>query len=202
MKYLTKEELMDITDELLKNPTRETLKMLSYKYSEAKQDANAFMPSQNTANEVNTTTVSSAIPVEVNNNLVEQNQMESSVVMPVVGTQNVELAPGEQVNTLPPVFEVPKLETPTFVNQNSESINFNGNIFDTQVSNVGNLMQTTDNFNTMSNTMPTTEVPIAPAPFFSAPQELANNPIPVGGPVNNMTNPSPSMFGQFEQNYS
>ena len=32
MKYLSKEELEDITNELLENPTRETLKVLNNKY--------------------------------------------------------------------------------------------------------------------------------------------------------------------------
>lgn len=202
MKYLTKEELMDITNELLANPTRETLRMLSDKYSDGKQEENTFMPNLNEISEIKVETVTSPLPVEVNNNLIEQNQIESPVAMPSVDTQIIEIPQGEQTNTLPLSFEVPKLETPTFVNQNNESVNFNGNIFDTPTPNIGNLMQTTDNFNNMPNTMQTTEVPIAPAPFFSASQEPANNPIPVGGPVNNMVNQSPSMFGQFEQNYS
>ena len=33
MKYLSKEELEDITNELLENPTRETLKVLNNKYN-------------------------------------------------------------------------------------------------------------------------------------------------------------------------
>ena len=33
MKYFTKEELVDITKELLENPTRETLKNLNNKYN-------------------------------------------------------------------------------------------------------------------------------------------------------------------------
>lgn len=198
MKYLTKEELMDITNKLLENPTRETLKILSDKYN----NENKVIPNLNEVGEVKVETVTSPLPVEVNNNLVEQNQMESPVVMPSVDTQNVQVEQVAQQNTTIPSFEMPKLETPAFTNQNNESINFNGNIFDTPTPIVGNLMQTTDNFNSIPNTTPSTEVPIAPTPFFSAPQELANNPIPVGGPVNNMVNQSPSMFGQFEQNYS
>ena len=33
MKYLSKKELEDITNELLENPTRETLKVLNNKYN-------------------------------------------------------------------------------------------------------------------------------------------------------------------------
>lgn len=206
MKYLTKEELMDITNKLLENPTRETLKMLSDKYSNEIKEENTLMPNLNGVNEVKVEPIEVALSghttVEENNNLVEKNEIESPVVIPSIYTQKSELPPVEQTNTILPNFETPKLEAPTFVNHNNESINFNGNIFDTPSPEVSNLMQTTDNFNSVPNTMPSTEVSITPTPFFSAPQELANNPIPVGGPVNNMVNHGPSMFGQFEQNYS
>lgn len=202
MKYLTKEELMDITNELLENPTRETLKILSDKYNDELKEENTVIQNLNEVSEVNVEPIPSSLPVEENNNLLEKNEIESPVVTLPIDTQNTEIHQVEQLNTNLTNFELPKLETPTFINQNNESVNFNGNVFDTPVPNVGNLMQTTDNFNSIPNTMPTTEIPITPTPFFSAQQELANNPIPVGGPVNNMVNQSPSMFGQFEQNYS
>ena len=58
-------------------------------------------------------------------------------------------------------------------------------------------MQTTDNFSSIPNTMPSTEVPVTGAPFFGPIDEQVNNPIP----VTNMPSQGPSMFGQLEQNY-
>ena len=202
MKYLTKEELMDIANKLLENPTRETLKMLSNKYSNEIKEDNIVTPNVSEIGEVESIPVIQTPPaaVEENNNLIEK--IESPVVIPAVDMQNNTVSPIEEQPVAIPNFVMPELDVPTFVNQNNESVNFNGNIFDTPSPTVGNLMQTTDNFNSVPNTMPSTEVPLTPTPFFSAQQELVNNPIPVSVPVNNMVNQGPSMFGQFEQNYS
>ena len=100
-----------------------------------------------------------------------------------------------------PSFELPKLETPVVNNQNNEPISFSGNLFEMPSQPIPNLMQTTDNFNSVPNTMPTTEVPVSPVPFFGPHTDTTSNPIPVGGPVNTMPNIGPTMFGQLEQNY-
>ena len=96
-----------------------------------------------------------------------------------------------------PSFEMPRMENPTFNVQNNEPVNFSGNLWESPAPAVGNLMQTTDNFSAMPNIMSTTEVPVAPAPFFSPYQEQVNNPIP----INNAPMQGPSMFGQMQQNF-
>ena len=100
-----------------------------------------------------------------------------------------------------PSFELPKLETPVVNNQNNEPISFSGNLFEMPSQSVANLMQTTDNFNSVPNTMPTTEVPVSPVPFFGPHTDTTSNPIPVGGPTSTMPNIQPTMFGQLQQNY-
>ena len=198
MKYFTKEELEDITKELIENPTCETLKKLNEKYNENAQietlteeiqvelaptiDIKPIEVSIPTSNE----TVVNSIPnVNIPN-------MENSTT-----NNNMELAQTEM-----PSFELPKLDiyNDKSTIQNNNQINFTGNLFDTTPT-VANLMQTTDNFNSVPNTMPTTEVTVAGAPFFGPHIAGENNPIPVGGPVNNTPISQPSMFGQIEQNY-
>ena len=98
-------------------------------------------------------------------------------------------------------FELPKLDTPVVNNQNNEPISFSGNLFEAPSQSVANLMQTTDNFNSVPTPMPTTEVPVTPVPFFGPHTDTTSNPIPVGGPVNTMPNIEPTMFGQLQQNY-
>ena len=198
MKYLTKVELEDITKELIENPTREALKALNDKYNSEliEQSVPEVKTAQTTINEA----VVESKPIE---NILETPVMvpTPNITMPITEISNTEFT---NQNKIMPSFELPKLETPTINNQNNQPINFNGNIFDTPNTNVMNLMQTTDNFNSVPNimpkTMPNTEIPVGTAPFFSGNQEVVNNPIPVNGPVNNVPNQVPSMFGQFEKN--
>lgn len=222
MKYFTKEELEDITNKLIENPTRETLKSLNDTYncnsimeqelvgdnnlvvdsvpvveslsdvSISNEVVNAVLPSSN----LNAQVVSS---VPVTTEMSSVNNM-SNFDNPNVGILNIEnMANNNRMQV--PSFELPKLETPAFNNQNNEQINFNGNLFEQNVQNIGNLMQTTDNFNSIPNTIPNTEVSVAPAPFFGVSNEPINNPIPVEGAVNNTTVIGPSMFGEMQQNY-
>ena len=184
MKYFTKDELEDITKEILENPTRETLKRLSEKYSSSSLGNNLVkeVPNMNIAPPSAVNRVEPALEV---NKVVNQ--------IPNIDVPKVENPNMQEV----PSFEVPKLETPIFNNQNNEPVNFDGNIFNTQKLQANNLMQTTDNFNSMPNVLPTTEVPINNGPFFGISGEAVNNQIPVSSPQKEV----PTMFGQFEQNY-
>lgn len=216
MIYLKKEELEDITRELMENPTRETLKNLNNKY-------NGIGESHNLSTEVSTgeTQVVETNPmIYQQNSEIASNITEPSIVQPLevtIPTNNEQMVNHIQNMNIPsvennsvnnsisvatpqiPSFEVPKLETPTGGVQNNNPINFTGNLFDMQPQ-VSNLMQTTDNFNSMPNTMPNTEVPVSGTPFFGPHITVENNPIPVAGPINNMPINQPSMFGQLEQN--
>ena len=154
--------------------------------------------------------VGASIPVLEDKQLVEQHPIveEQQAVNKVPNYFVPTVEPSETKSDLVsnnvvqeiPNFELPKLETHVVSNQNNEPINFTGNLFETGPS-VANLMQTTDNFNSVPNTMPTTEVPVSGTPFFGPHIAPENNPIPVGGPINNMPVNEPSMFGQMQQNY-
>lgn len=95
---------------------------------------------------------------------------------------------------------IPSLEVPQSmpVQNNSTQVNFSGNLWEPQMPTIGNMMETTDNFNTSQNTMPNTNPNIQNTPFFGQTTEPVNNPIP----VNNVPNNGPSMFGQIQQNYN
>lgn len=229
MKYFTKDELEDIANKLIENPTRETLKILNDSYN-----GNGEME-KNLTNETslvpNIPPVIAPLPnVSIETPLVQMvNEVESEKMIPSVemnssvvasvptvenltevnptpsfNVPNIELSNtvmGVNNNMQVPSFELPKLETPLYSNQKNEPINFSGNLWDAPKQEIGNLMQTTDNFSAMSNTIPNNEVSISSAPFFGVSNEPVNNPIPVGGPSNNMPTMGPSMFGEFEQNY-
>ena len=209
MKYFTKEELMDITDKLLENPSRETLKMLSDKYNNIYNDYNPGVQSTNEVlqkesepiqiNPVEYQPVEIAIPNQVNNfSGVTIENTENSIPEPIALPNETNV---DYISNAIPSFEMPKIETQIPEIQNNQVLTFNPNLFDKPAQDIGSLMQTTDNFNTVQNTTPSTEIPITPAQFFVANQELSNNPIAVQGQVNNQVNQTPSMFGQFEQNY-
>lgn len=216
MKYLSKEELEDITNELLTNPTRETLKVLNSKYNseenggetksivepvkvdvpKAKLDIPTF-EAPNTTNTPESTTSNMNIPTfniprsapvnEVQNNkpLGETIPISSEPTVPV----------NNNINDNIPSLEVPQSMP---VQNNSTQVNFSGNLWEPQMPTIGNMMETTDNFNTSQNTMPNTNPNIQNTPFFGQTTEPVNNPIP----VNNVPNNGPSMFGQIQQNYN
>ena len=216
MKYLSKEELEDITNELLENPTRETLKVLNNKYNseengvetksivepvkidvpEVKLDIPTFevpnttnTPESNTPNmNIPTFNIPRSAPVnEVQNNkpLGETIPISSEPTVPV----------NNNINDNIPSLEVPQ-SVP--VQNNNAQVNFSGNLWEPQMPTIGNMMETTDNFNTVQNTMPNTNPNIQNTPFFGPVTESVNNPIP----VNNVPNNGPSMFGQIQQNYN
>lgn len=202
MKYFTKEELEDITKELLTNPTRETLKSLNDKYNSNSED-NLIETLPNKSIEP---PVVEPVPTVVAEEPIAVMPISSPVVeQPVVSPiPNIEI-PKEETNisNVTNIPEIPNIElqqnqVPNFNNQNNEPINFTGNPWEQQTPTMEKLMQTTDNFNSVpNNTMPTTEVPVMGTPFFGPIQETINNPIP----VNNAPVQGPTMFGQFEQNY-
>lgn len=194
MKYFTKEELEDITKELLTNPTRETLKSLNEKYNGTIEVGNITLQTMENVN----AEPPKAEPVPT---LVEVNQVVTPVPnlnVPTMEVPKVTNMVNNSVNAIEtPSFEIPRLETPTISKLVNEPINFTGNLWDTPKQEMSNLMQTTDNFNVGSNTMPSTEVPVTGAPFFGQTPESINNPIP----VSNTKVQGPTMFGQLEQNY-
>lgn len=185
MNYFTKNELEDITKELMENPTRETLNKLNEKYN-GSNEVELANPVPTVVEPVQAPVVNMDVPVNKIQNL---------------SIPNFEL-PKVEDNTLNNgVKELPRVEMPIMENQNNEPINFDGNLFvQTNTPNMENMMQTTQNFNNVPNTMPTTEVQVSTQPFFGTNQGFTNNPIQVNGPVNNVP-VAPSMFGQFEQNY-
>ena len=232
MKYFTKEELEDITRELIQNPTRETLKKLNEKYNGNSQmeeiSINDTIPAANVSPVIAPLhNISIEEPkVQMSNEVVEEKiipsvQMNSPVVAPLptvdispevnpipsFNVPSIELASIESTvnntnnNKQISAIEVPKLDTPVFSNQNNKPINFSGNLWESHEQEMGNLMQTTDNFSAIPNTIPNTEVSVSSAPFFGVSSEPVNNPIPIGGPVNNIPNMGPSMFGEMQQNY-
>jgi len=218
MNYFTREELEDITSELLANPTRETLKNLNEKYNgntESVEEMVKEMPSINVEPPVVETIEAPRVATPIPTPVVEAGPVVQEIPAPVVEEQpvvspipnfnvpNMEIPKVENIMnasanvTEMPSFELPKLETPAFNNQNNEPVNFSGNLWEVPAPEMNNLMQTTDNFSAIPNAMPTTEVPVTPAPFFGPYQEQVNNPIP----VNNAPVQGPTMFGQMQQNF-
>lgn len=221
MQYLTREELEDITTKLIENPTRETLKNLSNQYNTIEEVSIPVMeeikkepevsPFAEVASEVqepvvmpNKVEVKIPEMVNVYQNAVPNMTEVSNFSIPDVEVPAVETLLINNGNSMQiPGFETPKIEQPIFNSKNNTPINFNGNLWGEPKQDVPNLMQTTDNFNMPTNVVPSTEVPVAPQPFFVPNIETTANPIPVGGPINNMEMPKqqPSMFGQFEQSF-
>ena len=215
MKYFTKEELEDITKELVENPTRETLKKLNDKYNVKTEEI--VLPnrmiyyddtptaedvpvaeSQNNEVAVEATSASVMPTIEVPVPTIEQ-----PVVNPIPNFNNLNTENNKLSSISTPAVPnlvLPQMNATSEVKPNTEMVNFTGNLFDSGPQ-MSNLMQTTDNFNSVPNTMPTTEVPITNTPFFGPHIATENNPIPVSGPINSMPVNEPSMFGQIAQNY-
>lgn len=204
MKYFTKDELVDISRELIENPTRETLRKLNEKYNMVAVEPDTLLkePTANFGIEPTLAVEHKENEEVIPNEVTEQNYtLPSDSFQPIELQQTTPTFINGEVAFQNQGFEIPELETNSFINQNNNPINFDGNLFNSPTEDVNNLMQTTDNFNVVQNTMPSTEVPVTPAPFFITTPELSNNPIPVSDQMNNnVPNQSPSMFGQFMQN--
>ena len=216
MKYLSKEELENITNELLENPTRETLKVLNNKYNseengvetksivepvkidvpEVKVDIPTFeVPNTTNTPESNTPNMNIPtfnIPGSASVNEVQNNKPLGETI-PISSEPTVPV--NNNINDNIPSLEVPQ-SVP--VQNNNAQVNFSGNLWEPQMPTIGNMMETTDNFNTVQNTMPNTNPNIQNTPFFGPVTESVNNPIP----VNNVPNNGQSMFGQIQQNYN
>ena len=97
MKYLTKEELEEVTGKLLENPTRETLKELNNKYN-GEDNAGTSLVLENTSMQ----------PIVEENSVIEAPQ---SYEMPMTTESVVEPIPNTvespMVNPLPPVMDTP-----------------------------------------------------------------------------------------------
>ena len=224
MKYLSKEELEDITKELLENPTRETLKVLNNKYnSEKNNDAveqvKESVPVQPSITETKLDIPTFEVPKNVNTtedtsasiNTPNFNIPQNAPTNKVVESWNMD-ATKQPSKTIPISSEasrtvsnnlnnaIPSLEVPQSapVQNNNTRINFSGNLWEPQMPTIGNMMETTDNFNTSQNTMPNMNINSQNNPFFGPATETVNNPIP----VNNVPNNGQSMFGQIQQNYN
>ena len=218
MKYFTKEELEDISKELIENPTRETLEKLNKKY-------NSVVTEEVVVNTEPLISEENSMPVQLPNvNTVTTpvvpilNEVETNKQEPIMQVQNVvpEIVPTvEPLNYSIPstvvsnleitepqsVVQATDIETSNQNIQNNMPVNFNGNLWETPKLEIPNLMQTTDNFKTTQNIMPSTEVPVSKMPFFVTSPESLNNQIPITGTVTNAQNVQPTMFGQFEQSF-
>ena len=199
MKYLSREELEDIAKELVNNPTRETLKILNDKYN--KVESQSFeAPSTSSQEPLKEGVQNTTTPVfNMTENTTELPKEEPSIPlsestipitsMPETPSMNV------NINDTIPSLEIPKESAPV---QNNTAVNFSGNLWEPQMPSIGNMMETTDNFNTMQNTVPNMNPNNQNIPFFGPGVQEVNNQVPVSGTPKE----APSMFGQIQQNYN
>lgn len=210
MKYLSKEELEDIANELLNNPTKETLRVLSNKYNGEEKVVEMPVGDSATLN-INSMPHFDIPTFEVPsvNNEVKVGESSSIPVLevPVFGGTTPDKVEEPMVNTDIPSVNVsdsiPTLEVPEMPKvDNNTPVNFSGNLWEPQMPSAVNMMETTDNFNTTVNTMSQNTMPGVnqnmEVPFFGETTPAVNNQIPVSGPVPQ----GPSMFGQIQQNYN
>ena len=105
------------------------------------------------------------------------------------------VTPNMNTNDIIPSLEIPKESIPV---QNNTAVNFSGNLWEPQMPSIGNMMETTDNFNTVQNTVPNINTNNQNIPFFGPGIQEVNNQVPVSGTPKE----APSMFGQIQQNYN
>ena len=197
MKYLSREELEDIAKELVNNPTRETLKILNDKYN--KVESQSFeAPSTSSQEPLKEGVQNTTTPVfNMTENTTELPKEELSIPVSesTIPITSVPETPSMNINDTIPSLEIPKESIPV---QNNTAVNFSGNLWEPQMPSIGNMMETTDNFNTMQNTVPNMNPNNQNIPFFGPSVQEVNNPIPVNG----VPKEAPSMFGQIQQNYN
>ena len=197
MKYLSKEELEDIAKELVNNPTRETLKILNDKYN--KVESQSFeAPSTSSQEPLKEGVQNTTTPVfNMTENTTELPKEELSIPVSesTIPITSVPETPSMNTNDIIPSLEIPKESAPV---QNNTAVNFSGNLWEPQMPSIGNMMETTDNFNTVQNTVPNMNPNNQNIPFFGPSVQEVNNPIPVNG----VPKEAPSMFGQIQQNYN
>lgn len=197
MKYLSREELEDIAKELVNNPTRETLKILNDKYN--KVESQSFeAPSTSSQEPLKEGVQNTTTPVfNMTENTTELPKEELSIPVSesTIPITSVPETPSMNTNDMIPSLEIPKESIPV---QNNTAVNFSGNLWEPQMPSIGNMMETTDNFNTVQNTVPNMNSNNQNIPFFGPGVQEVNNPIPVNG----VPKEAPSMFGQIQQNYN
>lgn len=197
MKYLSREELEDIAKELVNNPTRETLKILNDKYN--KVESQSFeAPSTSSQEPLKEGVQNTTTPVfNMTENTTELPKEELSIPVSerTIPITSVPETPSMNTNDIIPSLEIPKESIPV---QNNTAVNFSGNLWEPQMPSIGNMMETTDNFNTVQNTVPNMNPNNQNIPFFGPSVQEVNNPIPVNGAPKE----TPSMFGQIQQNYN
>lgn len=201
MKYLSREELEDIAKELVNNPTRETLKILNDKYN--KVESQSFEASSMSSQEPltegvqNTTNPVFNIPGSAPTTELPKEEPSIPLSESTIPITSVPVTPSMNVNindTIPSL-EIPKESAPV---QNNTAVNFSGNLWEPQIPSIGNMMETTDNFNTVQNTVPNMNPNNQNIPFFGPSVQELNNQVPVNGAPKE----EPSMFGQIQQNYN
>ena len=199
MKYLSREELEDIAKELVNNPTRETLKILNDKYN--KVESQSFEAPSMSSQEPLTESVQNAnIPVfniPGNAPSIELPKEEPSIPLSesTIPITSMPVTPSMNTNDIIPSLEIPKESIPV---QNNTAVNFSGNLWEPQMPSIGNMMETTDNFNTVQNTVPNMNPNNQNIPFFGPGVQEVNNQVP----VSETPKEAPSMFGQIQQNYN
>lgn len=197
MKYLSKEELEDIAKELVNNPTRETLKILNDKYNKV-ESQNFEAPSTSSQEPLKEGVQNTTTPVfNMTENTTELPKEELSIPVSesTIPITSVPETPSMNTNDMIPSLEIPKESAPV---QNNTAVNFSGNLWEPQIPSIGNMMETTDNFNTMQNTVPNMNPNNQNIPFFGPSVQEVNNQVPVNG----VPKEAPSMFGQIQQNYN
>lgn len=131
MNYFTKEELNFIVDELLNNPSKETLKSLSDRYN-VKEEV-VTVPIEQPA--------LSTVPIEPLNNSTPTLDNNVSI------SNNM----NNQVNSIPSI-ELPQTSVSNLQSTNNTAqVPFNGNLWEPETVNVNSMMQPTNNF---TNSMP------------------------------------------------
>lgn len=197
MKYLSREELEDIAKELVNNPTRETLKILNDKYN--KVESQSFeAPSTSSQEPLKEGVQNTTTPVfNMTENTTELPKEELSIPVSesTIPITSVPETPSMNTNDIIPSLEIPKESIPA---QNNTAVNFSGNLWEPQMPSIGNMMETTDNFNTVQNTVPNMNTNNQNIPFFGPRVQEVNNQVPVSGTPKE----APSMFGQIQQNYN
>lgn len=197
MKYLSKEELEDIAKELVNNPTRETLKILNDKYNKV-ENQSFEAPSTSSQKPLKEGVQNTTTPVfNMTENTTELPKEELSIPVSesTIPITSVPETPSMNTNDIIPSLEIPKESIPV---QNNTAVNFSGNLWEPQMPSIGNMMETTDNFNTVQNTVPNMNSNNQNIPFFGSRVQEVNNQVPVNG----VPKEAPSMFGQIQQNYN
>lgn len=197
MKYLSREELEDIAKELVNNPTRETLKILNDKYN--KVESQSFeapsTSSQEPLKEGVQNTTTPVFNMTENTTKLSKEELSIPVSESTIPITSVPETPSMNTNDMIPSLEIPKESIPV---QNNTAVNFSGNLWEPQMPSIGNMMETTDNFNTVQNTVPNMNPNNQNIPFFGPGVQEVNNQVPVNG----VPKEAPSMFGQIQQNYN